>query len=841
MPGSSRETPPPRMAALSLARLRANILVSVAFFVVGLLIIQGFAYWSHFNAALDEGERRAENLALILKEHVEQTAAAADAALRQIAIQSRRIGGPTAPATQWQPLLDAAFSGVSGVGSISIIDAAGTIRHSTMAGVVGQSRGDRFLFKRLREGGSARVVADAPFRSPATGTMLMPIGRRLLDETGRFAGAAVATIDPALLRELYRSVDTGPGGKIRVIHPSGVLFFGEPSAADPAGRSVGLDPVFRAYRRGMTAGTILGPLAPGGPSFISAFRTTGSPELVISVALARADVLADWRRDLAIGATLTLLLCAALLFAAVQLRGQFAARQTAERIAERRTREMTLAQSIAGLGLISIDMAAGTVRLSPQFNRNVGWPEARDTASLDAFLALAAEPDRARLRTAFAACVEEGGSYRLECAFRRADGSPRVFWSEGFWHNGSDGGAPEIVAFCQDVTDRRTFEERLLQAQKMEAIGQLTGGIAHDFNNLLTVLMGGAELLAERLENNPPLKRQAETMVGAAQRGATLTARLLAFARRQPLAPSALDVNRLLADMDGLMRRAIGEHIEIELVRGAGLWPAQADRAQLETAILNLAVNARDAMPGGGRLTIETANAHIDRSYAEGHADLAPGQYVMIAVTDTGMGMPPDIVARAFEPFFTTKDVGKGTGLGLSMVYGFAKQSGGHAKIYSEPGKGTTVRLYLPRAAGEAMPEQRPTVSSVPGGSERILVVEDDPDVRAHAEQQLCALGYAVSSAESGPAALRLLQRGDEFDLLFSDIVMPGGMNGRELAEAARKLRPQLKILFASGYAENAVIRNGDLAHGVAMLQKPYRREDLAARVRAALDAAPGA
>jgi CheY-like chemotaxis protein len=351
--------------------------------------------------------------------------------------------------------------------------------------------------------------------------------------------------------------------------------------------------------------------------------------------------------------------------------------------------------------------------------------------------------------------------------------------------------------------------------------------------------MGGADLLAERLKADPQLKRQAEGMVAAAQRGSDLTRRLLAFARRQPLAPQPFDANRLIAGMDTLLRRSLGEAIEIEIVRGAGLWSALADPAQLETAILNLAINARDAMPKGGRLTIETANAHIDQAYAALHPEVAPGQYVMIAVADTGTGMAPEVVARAFEPFFTTKAVDKGTGLGLSMVYGFVKQSGGHVKIYSEPGTGTTVKLYLPRAAGNgAAAAESAAKDEARRGSERVLVVEDDADVRAYAERQLGELGYAVTAVESGPAALALLRRDSAFDLLFTDIVMPGGMNGRELAKAALAEWRHLKVLYTSGYAENSVIHHGHLEPGVVLLPKPYRRAELAAKVRAVLDAA---
>ena len=386
---------------------------------------------------------------------------------------------------------------------------------------------------------------------------------------------------------------------------------------------------------------------------------------------------------------------------------------------------------------------------------------------------------------------------------------------------------------------------RLRQSQKMEAVGQLTGGVAHDFNNLLTVILGNAELVADALADRPRLRQMVEMTAKAAERGAELTGRLLAFSRRQPLDPRPSDINRLIADMDPMLRRTLGEHIEIELVRGGGLWTAMVDPGQLENAILNLCLNARDAMPSSGRLTIETANAHLDADYAAGQAELEPGQYVMVAVSDTGTGMDAATLERAFEPFFTTKDVGKGSGLGLSMIYGFVKQSKGHVRIYSEPGLGTTVRLYLPRAvaedgAGAPVPAHAAADAAAERGSGRILLVEDDALVRENSAAQLTSLGYAVVAVGSAPEALAVLEKDAAFDLLFTDIVMPGGMNGRALAERALKLRPGLPVLYTSGYTENAIVHHGRLDRGVELLAKPYRRQDLAAKVRAVLAAAAG-
>ena len=396
------------------------------------------------------------------------------------------------------------------------------------------------------------------------------------------------------------------------------------------------------------------------------------------------------------------------------------------------------------------------------------------------------------------------------------------------------GGQPEaILAIMTDVTRRLALEAQLNQSQRLEALGQLTGGVAHDFNNLLTVIQGNAELLTEQLDAQPALRSLAQMAVTAAERGAQLTQRLLAFARKQPLQPQSVDAHQLLNGMDSLLRRTLPADIELELVRGAGLWPMLADPVQLESSVLNLVLNARDAMPEGGKITLETTNSWIDQDYAERHADVLPGQYVMISVSDTGTGMDAQALAHAFEPFFTTKAVGKGTGLGLSMVYGFAKQSQGHVKLYSEPGQGTTARLYLPRAdsRSEAVASS-PSAGTDLRGSATVLVVEDDDPVRRFATDVLRNLGYEVLSAENGAAALAILQERADIALLFTDVVMPGGMNGRQLADAALRLRPGLKVLFTSGYTENAIVHHGRLDRGVQLLAKPYRAVDLARKLK---------
>ena len=394
-----------------------------------------------------------------------------------------------------------------------------------------------------------------------------------------------------------------------------------------------------------------------------------------------------------------------------------------------------------------------------------------------------------------------------------------------------------FIVSCTDVTQRKRSEAMARQAQRMEAIGHLTGGIAHDFNNLLQVIRANLDLLRPVAEGNAAAGRHLNDAQFGAERGARLTRQLLAFARRQLLQPVSVNLARLVSDMANLLRRTLGETIEIETVVDGGLWNTLVDPGQLEGALLNLAVNARDAMPEGGKLTIELGNASLDDAYAAANLEVTPGQYVLMAVTDTGHGMPADVVARAFEPFFTTKPEGKGTGLGLSMVYGFVKQSGGHAKIYSEPGHGTTIRIYLPRTREPA--EQLEMLAAAPpvGGNELVLVVEDDAPVRKAAIELLESLGYRTAEAHDGQAALAILESGAPVDLLFTDVVMPGPIGSRELARRAREMHPSLAVLFTSGYTENAIIHHGRLDPDVSLLSKPYGRDDLARKLRSLLEA----
>jgi nitrogen-specific signal transduction histidine kinase/CheY-like chemotaxis protein len=389
---------------------------------------------------------------------------------------------------------------------------------------------------------------------------------------------------------------------------------------------------------------------------------------------------------------------------------------------------------------------------------------------------------------------------------------------------------------------REEAEDALRHAQKMEAIGQLTGGVAHDFNNLLTVIIGNLDiaqrqLKSETLKAGSKLEGFVKNAMQGARRAASLTSRLLAFSRRQPLDPKPLKADRLVRGMEDLIRQSLGETIEVEVVNSSGLWRIEADPVQLEATILNLAINSRDAMPNGGKLTIETNNAFLDEQYARQYADVSAGQYVQIAVTDTGTGMGPEIADKAFEPFFTTKSAGQGTGLGLSQVYGFVKQSGGHVTIYSEPGEGTTVKLYLPRFFSEAREEAE---AEVPVGDaaagETILVVEDDDEVRAYVAEILRGLKYCVFDARDASGALDIFEKhGDKIDLLLTDVVLPG-MNGRQLADEIAARRANVKILYMTGYSRNAIVHQGRLNPGVDVIQKPLTQESLAAKIREVLE-----
>lgn len=431
----------------------------------------------------------------------------------------------------------------------------------------------------------------------------------------------------------------------------------------------------------------------------------------------------------------------------------------------------------------------------------------------------------------------EADTFYIKYRLQRADESWASIESRAFVLRDDDGVPIRILGSVTDISQRLELEERLHQAQKMEAVGQLTGGVAHDFNNLLTVMMGNAEILVDNLSDKPDLQILAEMSLSAADKGAELISSLLSFASKQKLQPELLKLGPLIQGMENLLRLTLPEIITFKTIYVGDLWMIEVDPSQIESALLNLTLNARDAMPNGGSLIIETSNASLDDDYAAQELDVKSGQYVLIEVTDTGNGISPDAVGNIFDPFFTTKEAGSGSGLGLSMIYGFIRQSGGHIRVSSKQGEGTTFRLYLPRSQASSAPIQFDTIGpQIIGGNEMILVVDDNSLVRNFVVEQLKSLGYRTFGVLYGLDALVLLDQNPLIDLLFTDVVMPGGMGGRELADAARALRPDLKVLFTSGYTENSIDHNGRIDSSFELLSKPYRRDQLAAKIRKVLD-----
>jgi PAS domain S-box-containing protein len=521
-------------------------------------------------------------------------------------------------------------------------------------------------------------------------------------------------------------------------------------------------------------------------------------------------------------------------------------RASEEALRQSEERFRLLVESVTDYAIYMLDPNGVVVSWNAGAQRAKGY-SAREIIGQHFSRFYSAEDRRDKIPDAALRTAREEGRFEAEGWRYRKDGTR--FWANVVIDPVRDP-AGTLVGYAKvtrDLSERREAQQALektqqafFQSQKMEAVGQLTGGLAHDFNNLLTGISGSLELLQARAAQGKfdQIDRYASAAQGAAKRAAALTHRLLAFSRRQTLDPKPTDINRLVKDMEELIRRTIGPAIQLEVVGAAGLWNTTVDPNQLENAILNLCINARDAMPEGGRITVETANKWLDER-AAAERDLPPGQYISVCVSDTGTGMTPDVIARAFDPFFTTKPLGQGTGLGLSMVYGFVRQSGGQVRIYSEVGQGTTMCLYLPRhfhAAETMAAESRASSEDPKGSGEIVLVIDDEPTVRMLITEVLDQLGYASIEVADGPTGLKVLQSSARIDFLITDVGLPAGLNGRQVADAARLLRPKLKVLFITGYAENAVIGNGHLDPGMQVLTKPFTIDALARRVRSMIE-----
>jgi PAS domain S-box-containing protein len=813
----------------------------VGVFLVFIAARSALLWWQH-DQDLSAEQRRAESLAHVLAEHLDRSLGPIESALNQLAAHSDRIGGPRAPRDVWTPVLEATLSGLSGIGSLNVIDEDGVVTLSTNPAVTATSRRDRFLYRRLKADPNIGMVIAPSAPSPNYTGLVIPFGRALRDPQGRFIGLLAATFQAERLRGFYEAIDVGPHGIIQLLHPDGYLLFRQPLAGHSAGEHLADNVILGAWRDGSERGFLRAPIEAGGETYLTAWRTLMRPPLLVAVSIAQRDALASWRTEVVVvaaeAAGMALMLAIAGLWITASSRAH--ARTVDERDQADAALRTSEAQFQAVMDHTPVLVFVKDVNGRYTFVNRAAerWAGATRTPAIGLRTRdMMSKEGADNVELADRKVVEAKTPLQRELTVETPTGR-RTMLSVKFPLLDSTGAVSAVGTIVTDVTDQKRAEDRLAQAQRMEAIGQLTGGVAHDFNNMLTAILLNADVLATQIQNDS-LRQLAVAMRHAAEHGADLTRRLLAFGRRQTLEPRPTDINELLRDMEPLMQRTLGEHIEIELARGNDLWPATVDRAQLENAVLNLAVNARDAMPDGGRLTIETANAELDEEFAAGNPDMQAGCYVMVSVSDTGAGMAPDVLARAFEPFFTTKDVGKGTGLGLSMVYGFVKQSDGHVRIYSEVGVGTVVRLYLPRSkeVATAVPTPAAAPAELPTGTETILLVEDDSLVRTYASAQLRALGYRVVAAENAQRAIEAVEQGCVPDLLFTDMIMPGGMNGRDLAERLRRLRPGLKVLYTSGYAHGAIDGAPDNAAPVGhLLGKPYRRRGLASKVREVLD-----
>lgn len=737
---------------------------------------------------------------------------------------------------------------------IRVLDAEGRVIHSSDPGDRGLDFSDVGYFRERRARPEAGFAVGTPVKSGVGGKWILPATLAVRAADGTFAGAIVAVMDPMFFDSVWALDKQLPTLSVALFRNDGVMLMRTPVDELLIGKSYARPYFFQQVRSGIPAGVFENYSPIDGELRLFAYRQLAAyPGMILVVSLAIDEILAPW-------------------WNMAWLVG------------------LTWAGAMMGLGGLTLWLARE-------------WEKHRDTRDryhqlFDAspYPTAALDGETWRFLAVNDSAVEKYGWSREELlamssddlyppedlqkliARRREPIQGGVRDLKGLRHRKKDGTVIDVamilrpvdlggrlgfLATAEDITEqlrgerarqeadtareasekgRSVAEEQLRQSQKMEAVGQLTGGIAHDFNNLLMVILANADELQDETDPDAAtVAARLRPITDAVMRASALTRQLLAFSRKQPLNPKITDLNGLVSDTGKLLRRALGEHVEIESVLADGLWTVNIDRTQLETALVNLCVNARDAMPGGGKLLIETHNVTLHEDNITQATDVSPGDFVMLAVTDTGSGMSPEIRAQVFNPFFTTKDVGKGTGLGLSMVYGFIKQSNGHITVQSELGSGTTFRLYLPRTDGVQEEPALRTATPLPRGTERILVVEDEPLVRAGVVTQLQSLGYIVLQAADGESGLASFEAAAHpYDLLLTDVVMPGRLNGRTFADEVARRWPKTKVVFISGYAENAVLHEGRADAGVLLLSKPFRKSDLAEIVRQALDTTPG-
>jgi PAS domain S-box-containing protein len=809
-------------------RMSRPILLFVAFAALTATILAG-PLWHVRQHALSSGAKLVSSFAQLMDEQSTRTIQNIDQTLVFIAAQLDKVSGSGPDRTSAMSAELAKFiKDRPFLTAIWILDDRGRTVFASDDANLGLDRSDHPYFHHHRDNARSGFYFGIPRRSTETGQWYIPATVPMRRSDGTLAGVVVGAVDPRYFDRAWTIDDENASYALGLLRTDGYLLMRSPFEAKVLGLALRDTPALASIRRGIGTGSYQVVSVVDGQHRLISFRQLNAyPSLFVLVGVSVDHLLGDWYRNV-IGVGVGWLIA----MSALGTVGYRLMRESASRLsAEKRYRLLFDANPYSAF---VVDQTTSRIMaVNDAAVRRYGW-------SRQEFLQMS--PADVRLEDNAAArkiAMESPGLITSGHKHRRKDGS--IIDVELAMQPIEFGGRPAVLVLANDVTERtriesarQSAEAQLRQAQKMEAVGQLTGGIAHDFNNILTVILANSDALLKE-EAGPEISHRLTEISTAVQRAADLTRQLLAFSRKQPLKPQSTDINGLVITTSKLLLRALGEQIELSSSLSANLWRVNVDRAQLETALVNLCINARDAMPSGGKLVLETRNVTLDSDYCASHPDAEPGDYAMLAVTDTGTGIPAADLPRIFEPFFTTKEVGKGTGLGLSMVYGFIKQSRGHVGVYSEPGRGTAFRLYLPRHdAHEQAEECKEHV--IAGGTERILVVEDDPQVRNNVVRMVKGLGYQVTEASSGAEALAACEVASvPFELLLTEVVMPGGMSGKVVADVVTRLSPHTKVVFMSGYTQDAITRQGELGPDVLLLNKPFRQADLARMLREAL------